>query len=275
MKKQDLIIHLPVVHKGYLDFFDSYKKSIDKIYLINDSLLEELSEFKPDIASIKPKIAAELLKKIGYPNTEVLSKNTIKKIAKHSILLINDEVSRNLYNKFLSKSDVKWDSVFLRWDRTSVLSTNPIKHKISNSLFDKKMMKMAYMEAQNSSDWWRQVGAVLVKNKKRLITTYNQSIPNDHTPYQVGAVRDYLNVGERPDLSNTIHAEQWIIAQAAKEGVSLKGGRIYVTHFPCAVCAKIIAYSGIEKCYYGEGSANLDGETSLRSVGVEIISVKV
>ena len=41
------------------------------------------------------------------------------------------------------------------------------------------------------------------------------------------------------------HAEQNVIAQAARVGVSLDGGTLYVHMTPCYACAKMIINSGI------------------------------
>ena len=49
---------------------------------------------------------------------------------------------------------------------------------------------------------------------------------------------------------NTIHAEQNAISQCAKMGISCDGGEIYITHYPCINCSKIIVSSGIKKIYY-------------------------
>ena len=273
--KRDLILHLPVIHRGYIDFFKSNKKNIATIHLICNSFFNKLSEFKTDIASLKPEIAKGLLESIGFSDVDIVSETNIHRLKKRPLILINDEVSRKLHEKYLLKNDIKWSSVFLRWDKKSVLSTNSIKSHVSKKFFDQKMMKRAYQQSKNSSDIWRQVGAVVVMSGKELVNAYNQALPNDHSPYQKGAVRDFLNVGERPDLSNTIHAEQKIIAEASKIGFKLKGSHLYVTHFPCSVCARLIAFSGIKKCYYGEGSSNLDGELILKSANVEIIHVPI
>jgi dCMP deaminase len=48
----------------------------------------------------------------------------------------------------------------------------------------------------------------------------------------------------------TVHAEQNAIADAAKRGVSLEGATVYVTHFPCINCAKILAAAGIGAVKY-------------------------
>nr|AIA19019.1 Cytidine and deoxycytidylate deaminase zinc-binding region [uncultured bacterium] len=275
MIKRDLMLHIPVIHKGYINLFSSQKKNINKIYLLSESFLKKLSDFKPDIASLEPEMVKSVLEKFGFENVSIVSEKKIESLSKNKILLINDEISRNLHKKFLPKTDIQWQSVFLRWDRSSVLATNSVSHKVSKNNFDKKMMELAYKEAGNSSDWWRQVGAILVKDKKEVLATYNESLPNDHTPYQVGAVRDFLNVGEKPELSSTIHGEQRVIAEAAKHGISLLGTSLYVTHFPCAVCAKLIACSGIKNCFYGEGSSNLDGEAVLKAAGVNITKISI
>ena len=43
----------------------------------------------------------------------------------------------------------------------------------------------------------------------------------------------------------TVHAEQNAVADAAKRGVSLMGAIVYITHFPCINCAKILAAAGV------------------------------
>lgn len=275
MKKRVLILSIPVIHKGYIEFFKKIKKDIEHIYIIPEQMIREFSEFKPDIASIDSETISNLLKFFGFKNISILKKNELITLVNQSVMFIKDDISRKLYEKYFKQSDVLWKPVFLRWDRSSIVSTNPTEEEISHDIFDQNMMREAYKEAEKSSDWWRQVGSVLVRGTEIVLKGYNQGIPNDHSPYQVGAVRDFLKPGELPDLANFIHSEQKIIASAAKEGIPLKGVALYVTHFPCAVCAKLIAFSGIEYCYFGEGSSNLDGRDVLLSAGVKIVQVSL
>ena len=153
--KRDLILHLPVIHRGYIDFFKSNKKNIATIHLICNSFLTKLSEFKTDIASLKPEIAKGLLESIGFSDVDIVSETNIHRLKKRPLILINDEVSRKLHEKYLLKNDIKWSSVFLRWDKKSVLNTNSIKSHVSKKSFDQKMMKRAYQQSKNSSDIWR------------------------------------------------------------------------------------------------------------------------
>ena len=48
----------------------------------------------------------------------------------------------------------------------------------------------------------------------------------------------------------TIHAEMNAIAQAAKNGSSIKDAAIYITHTPCVHCLKVLVNTGIKDIYY-------------------------
>jgi dCMP deaminase len=273
-RKNILIIYVPVIHKGFLDFLKKVKKNISKIYLINKSLEKELSEVNPDIASIGVKTIKNLLEKLDFQQVSILSKKNLKQVKGSKIILIQNEISRNLEKKYLKGEKIEWESVFLRWEKNLILTEIPInKINKSKNFFDLKMMNEAYKEAKKSGDWWRPIGAVLVKNRKIIASSYNQGVPTDNYPYQVGSIRDFFKAGERQELSPTIHAEQKIISEAAKQGIKIKGSSLYVTHFPCSVCAKLIAYSGIKKVYFSEGASNLEGQKTLELSNVEIIYI--
>ena len=277
MDKRQLIIHVPVIHRGYLDFLQNQRDLIEIVYIIDQDLLSDLSSYKPDITSLTNNEVRLFLNCLGYSKIEILTKDKISHLSNQKLMMIQDDVSRSLYNLYFRSSNVIWASVFLRWDRSTVLSTEVVNEFSSHDPIDKEIMIQAYKQSDHSSDWWRQVGAVLIPKGEKVetILAYNQSLPNDHVPYQKGAVRDHLEVGEKPELSNTIHAEQKIIAEAARQGIGLEGSSLYVTHFPCAVCSKMIACSGIKRCFFAEGSSNLDGSTILKSAGVIITKVDI
>ena len=73
MKKKNLILHISVIHKGYLDFFKKNLNKISNIYIIDEKLQKELLEIKPDIASLDVDTVRDLLDKIGFKNILVLS----------------------------------------------------------------------------------------------------------------------------------------------------------------------------------------------------------
>jgi dCMP deaminase len=272
MPKKILILYIPVIHKGFLDLLE--RLNIFDIYLIGEDFLKELSKVKPDIAAIPSEKAKELLEKLGIENISILSADNISEIKGKDIVLVQDELSRSLYDKYLRGEKVSFESVFLRWDKEKILADIPADIvKKSEDAFDAEMMREAYKEAEKSSDWWRQIGAVLVSDKKIIARSYNQGVPNDNSPYQVGSERDFFKAGERQEMSPTIHAEQKLIAEAAKNGIKTEGTVMYLTHFPCPLCSKIISWAGIKKIYFTEGASNLNGKRTMESAGVEIIHI--
>lgn len=274
MEKKCLAIHIPVIHRGYLVFLNDVRDQVSSVFILEADFLEELSGFKPDIAAINANTVKDLLEKIGFRDIFTLSKDDVGVLRNREMILINDEVSRSLANKYLDKEKIEWKNVFLRWDRTKVLAIEKLDDiAVSEDQFDINMMREAIDESKKTGDWWRQIGAVLVKDKEIIIRAYNKDLPGDHTPYQAGEVRDLFKPGERHDLASTIHAEQNIISIAAKKGISTDGLTLYVTTFPCPVCAKLIAVSGIKNVYYSEGGSNFDAKKVLESAGVEIKQV--
>jgi dCMP deaminase len=90
----------------------------------------------------------------------------------------------------------------------------------------------------------------------------------------MGDPRSNFDYGEAPDVYTSIHAESDLVAQAAREGVSLRGASIYVTTFPCANCARLLARAEVAKVYYEKGYSRVDAEGVLRSAEIAIIQVK-
>ncbi|HHU02151.1 MAG: deoxycytidylate deaminase [Christensenellales bacterium] len=121
--------------------------------------------------------------------------------------------------------------------------------------WDHRFMQMAHLVATWSSCYrkGRNIGAVIVKNKRVMTTGYNGAPAGIETCKQKGrCLRDELKIpsGTRQELCYAIHAEQNAIIQAAKLGISIDGATLYCTHQPCSVCAKIIVNSGIVRVVY-------------------------
>ncbi len=118
--------------------------------------------------------------------------------------------------------------------------------------WDQYFIDIANLVKTRSTCTRRQVGAVVVKDKRILSTGYNGA-PNacSHCS-EIGCLRTKLNIpsGERHELCRALHAEQNAIAQSAKYGISMEGATIYVTAQPCSLCAKILINSGIAKIIY-------------------------
>lgn len=98
----------------------------------------------------------------------------------------------------------------------------------------------------------RQVGALIVKDKRILATGYNGAPNSCKHCDELGCLREQLQIpsGERHELCRGIHAEQNAIVQAAYSGTSVNGGTIYVTHQPCVLCSKMAINAGIVKIIF-------------------------
>ena len=124
--------------------------------------------------------------------------------------------------------------------------------------WDKRFMNMAYVVASWSSCYKenRQVGSVIVRDKRILTTGYNGASSGLVSCKEKGeCLRQKLGIasGTRHELCYAVHAEQNAIIQAAKMGVSVDGATLYVTHQPCTICTKMIINSGIKRIVYREG----------------------
>jgi len=138
-------------------------------------------------------------------------------------------------------------------------------------------MDIAELVKTRSTCLRRQVGAVIVKDKRILTTGYNGA-PSGmrHCLELGGCLREQMNVpsGERHELCRALHAEQNAIIQAAYHGISIEGGTMYVTLQPCSLCAKMAVNAGIEKIVF---KGNYPDELSmaiLEEAGIELVPYK-
>ncbi|MBI4692284.1 MAG: hypothetical protein HY773_02505 [Candidatus Terrybacteria bacterium] len=276
--KKIIILYMPVLHNGYLRFFKKHKDA-DTLYLVGEKLANEFSRFNKEIRQIDPKIIKNMIERVlpQKISIDVLNRRLIKNIKKDTLLIVtaNDDVSSQVVNKYFPSSVIRVDSVFLRWDEKSVYSKKPVSPtRKSGNAFDCSIIKLLNEECLKSSDWWRQVGAAVIKDGKIILKGCNVHVPSEFTPYAFGDPRDFVEAGKDSHLTSALHAEQSLIAEAARRGIALEGTDIYVTVFPCPVCAKMIAYSGIKRVFFSSGHASLDGESILKAKGVELILVK-
>ena len=100
-------------------------------------------------------------------------------------------------------------------------------------------MDMARKVAERSTCDRAHVGCVLVRDNRVLATGYNGSVSGMPHCNDVG---HYI---VNNHCKRTIHAEMNAIIQCALHGVSSKGAIVYVTHYPCYDCAKVLVNAGV------------------------------
>jgi dCMP deaminase len=112
--------------------------------------------------------------------------------------------------------------------------------------WDEYFMAIARQVATRSTCDRKHVGAVIARDKMILATGYNGSIRG--LPH----CDDEGHLMEDGHCVRTVHAEANAIVQAARNGVRLEGGHIYVTASPCFGCFKMIANAGLLRIVFGE-----------------------
>jgi len=112
--------------------------------------------------------------------------------------------------------------------------------------WDTYFMRIAAQVATRSTCDRKHVGAVIVRDRMILTTGYNGSIRGLPHCDDVG------HMLEEGHCVRTVHAEANAIVQAARNGVRIDGGDIYVTASPCFNCFKLIANAGLRRIVFGE-----------------------
>lgn len=141
--------------------------------------------------------------------------------------------------------------------------------------WDSYFLEIASVVAGRSTCLRRQVGAVLVKDKRLLATGYNGAPTGLEHCLETGCLRQEKNIpsGERHELCRGLHAEQNAIIQAALHGVSIKGADLYCTHHPCSLCAKMLINAGIKRIILKEGYPDELARQLFTEAGIQVITL--
>ena len=138
--------------------------------------------------------------------------------------------------------------------------------------WEEYFMDITHLVAKRSTCLRRQVGAILVKDKKILATGYNGAPARLEHCLEIGCLREQQSVpsGERHELCRGLHGEQNAIIQAAYHGVAIRGATLYCTNHPCVICSKMLINAGIERIVYEEGYADDLAARMLKESGIKV-----
>ncbi len=150
------------------------------------------------------------------------------------------------------------------------------KDLTSRPSWEEYFMGITRLVAKRSTCLRRQVGAVLIKDKKILATGYNGAPSRLEHCLDIGCLRERKGIpsGERHELCRGLHAEQNAIIQAAYHGVAIGGATLYCTNHPCIICSKMIINAGIEMVVYENGYADNLAKEMLKESGISIEKFK-
>lgn len=125
--------------------------------------------------------------------------------------------------------------------------------------------------SSRSTCFRRAIGAIIVRDDQIISTGYVGAPRKTKDSFEHGfCLRDKLGIphGQRYELCRSVHAEQNAIINAARAGVSLHGGDMYIfgsapgggtpiNAFPCYICKKMLVNCGLNRvvCSTADGGA--------------------
>ena len=138
--------------------------------------------------------------------------------------------------------------------------------------WEEYFMEITRLVAKRATCLRRQVGAVLVLDKRLLATGYNGAPSGLAHCLEVGCLRQERQIpsGERHELCRGLHAEQNVIIQAAFHGIRIQGSTLYCTNLPCAICTKMLINAGIKEILYESGYGDTLSREMLLEAGIPL-----
>lgn len=266
-----LVAYVPVLHQGYINWFANHHHA--KLYLLSQKQIEALRDGHEEIRAVDPIRMADAIRTLGTLGSVQIHNG---QDLKDNVIMPDEVISRRFAQLYRGTANISFESVYLRWDSASVAQTHMARYdRVTTDTVHRHFMDEALKAAENSIDWWRHVGAVVVRDGQVILKAHNQHVPSPELPYAEGDPRDFIVAGQRSELSTAIHCEQAIVAEAARQGISLSGCELYVNVFPCPECAKLIAYSGFREVFFLTGHASIDGDRILKDLSVIVTMVQL
>lgn len=272
-------MYLPVIHAGYQRFLAEHAQDAE-LLLIGSGFADDYPVLAKEIRALDAGTALGYLLSSGSVKSgRVVEPSDLPGVVEPGVLLAPDEdVTRGIAAQYrlADRADVRFLPTFLRWDRQWSKAGRPLGYDgaVSSDEYARRMQRLARTASGRSSDWWRQVGALAVKDGEIIAEEHNRHLPTEYSPYIDGDPRNNFSRGTETDLTTALHAEAAIVARAARDGVSLRGAELHVTTFPCPTCARLVAEAGFARCYFSGPYSVLDGENVLRQAGVELCFVE-
>lgn len=133
--------------------------------------------------------------------------------------------------------------------------------KVKRITKDEYYLSIAKEVARRSTCFRRSIGAIIIRDDQIISTGYVGAPRKTKDSFEHGfCLRDKLNIphGQRYELCRSVHAEQNAIINAARAGVSLLGGDMYIfgriygkekpiNAFPCFICKKMIINANLDR----------------------------
>lgn len=150
------------------------------------------------------------------------------------------------------------------------------KHIRTRPTVDQYFTAMAELVSTRSTCLRRQFGCVIVQNGHAISTGYNGAPKGMPHCIEIGCLRDDLNIpsGTQHEICRGVHAEQNAIIQCAIHGESTKDATLYVTGYPCKICAKMIINAMINRVVISGSYSDTEGIDLMKEAGLDVSIMK-
>lgn len=159
----------------------------------------------------------------------------------------------------------------------------------NQDIIDRRFLKMAFLESENSVALRLKVGAIVVKDERILGNGFNRMPINSDTivcelekePTSLICEKDEDEIKRLSTLpmesleskKEVEHAEVNAITHSWVKNCT--NATIYVTHSPCKECAKKIISSKIRRVVYSIDYRSLDGIKMLNDAGIKVDKIEI
>jgi len=137
-------------------------------------------------------------------------------------------------------------------------------------------MQTALLHAELSKAQRAKVGSCLVTTQGVCLTGYNgtpigmDNICEDVVGWNINTHQDVLVT--KPEV---LHSELNCLMKAAREGISVVGGTIYITLSPCVQCSAMLIQAGIKRVVYLQQYRCTKGLDLLAKAGIVVDKLEI
>lgn len=273
-----LVAFVSSPHAGYLKLFRKYGGHGSMLYVLGSEFIEQFTALKRFLPAATPEENCRMVHALGiFDAVRVLTLDRLADVRGKDIVMPDEDVSHAVAEKYLPEEAVSFDGTWrLRWDWGATLQNRRPEGEtvVTRGEFERRLMLDALGLAKKSPDWWRQNGALLLRDGEVLLAAFNRHMPHEQSAYLEGDPRDNFGPGVRVEISLAAHAESSLIATAARRGIRTEGCDLVSPIFPCPWCANnTVSQSGLKSLYYMEGYTVVAGADAIRAANIEIIRV--
>ncbi|CAN5157805.1 hypothetical protein BH11PAT4_BH11PAT4_4390 [soil metagenome] len=273
-----LLLYLPALHEGVINLLKRQRDAgAAQVVLLGSSLIGTVHGAPRDFA-VSPQVMAQCVDVLGiFPTPCLVAEvgTVASMLGDAQFVAHRHKAVEVVLEEFGLLAQASWDDDFMRWDIPKAMKQAPVGSSISvtDEDFFQEVLLQATEDAQRSENFFRQVGAALMRSGEVLLLAHNQSGHFQGEHLTIGNPRVWID-GGHPDINPDIHAEQALIVAALRRGISFEGADVLVTCFPCRTCANMLARTGLKRLYFHEGYSEHGTGQVLLDHRIELFQVR-